>query len=347
MELNRDIIKLARESRGLSQGELSDMLEIKQGTLSKIENEFLSVDVELIEKLSVLLNYPKSFFYQDKKVHLVLGHYRKKTSTSIKNVKMQQSKMTIVEWIIEKLIESVDMPTPNIPKWNCEFDGSPDVCANYIRDYWRVPKGRLDNLSKLIEDNGILIIPMDLGELDGLSIYSYSGVPIIFVNKFQSGDRHRFNLAHELGHLIMHFGQKIDESRDIESEAHLFASELLIPSREIKPHLIKINIEKLAQLKTYWKVSMQAIIVKAYKQLGIISKSQYHYLFKQMSILGYRKKEPVFIPVEKANLIREIVDLHINELEYSISDISELSNITEKEFSKLFLEDKGSLRLIS
>lgn len=347
MELNRDIIKLARESRGLSQGELSDMLEIKQGTLSKIENEFLSVDEGFIEKLSAILNYPESFFYQDKKVHLVLGHYRKKITLPIKEVKMQQSKMTIVEWIVEKLIESVDMPIPNIPKWNCEFDGSPEICANYIRDYWKVSKGRLDNLTKLIEDNGVLVIPMDLGELDGLSIYSYSGIPIIFVNKYQSGDRHRFNLAHELGHLIMHFGQKIDESRDIEDEAHLFASELLIPSREIKPHLVKINIEKLAQLKTYWKVSMQAIIVKAYKQLGIISKSQYHYLFKQMSILGYRKKEPIFIPVEKASLIRDIVDLHINDLEYSISDMSKLSHITEKEFLKLFIEDNNSLRLVS
>lgn len=346
MEINREILKLARDSRGLSQKDLSIKLGIKQGTLSKIENEFLSIDTELVESFAKILNYPVSFFYQKKDVHLVSGHYRKKITLPQKEVRMQQSKMTILEWHLEKMFDSIELPEANIPKWDCNFDGSPEICANYIREYWHVSRGRVDNLTQLIEDNGIIIIPMDLGKLDGLSIYSQSGTPIIFVNKFMSGDRHRFNLAHELGHIIMHFGQKIDESRDIEDEAHLFASELLIPSKEIKPHLAKINIEKLAELKRYWKVSMQAILVKSYKQLSLISQNQYHYLWKQMSYLGYRKKEPVFIPMESAKLIREIVDLYLNDLEYSKSELSILLNINESEFEKLYLDDNKNLRIL-
>lgn len=347
MEINRDIIKLARESRGLSQKDLSIKLGIKQGTLSKIENEFLSVDEVLVENLSEILNYPLAFFYQKRDVHLVSGHYRKKITLSQKEVRMQQSKMTILEWHIEKLISSVELPEPNIPKWNCDYDGSPDICANYIREYWKISRGRIDNLTKIIEDNGIVVIPMDLGKLDGFSVFSQSGVPVIFVNKYMSGDRHRFNLAHELGHLIMHFAQKVDESRDIETEAHLFASEILIPSKEIKPHLVRINIEKLAELKSYWKVSMQGILVKSYKQLSVITQNQYHYLWKQMSSLGYRKKEPIFIPVEKANLIKEIIDLHLEELEYSKSELIALLNINEKDFDKFYLNNESNLRILA
>ena len=346
MEINREILKLARDSRGLSQKDLSLKLGIKQGTLSKIENEFLSIDEDLVDSFSQALNYPKSFFYQKKDVHLVSGHYRKKITLPQKEVRMQQSKMTILEWHLEKLISSIELPEANLPKWNCNFDGSPEICANYIREFWKIPRGRIENLTKLIEDNGIVVIPMDLGTLDGLSIFSQSGIPVIFVNRIMSGDRHRFNLAHELGHLIMHFAQKIDESRDVEDEAHLFASELLIPSREIKPHLVRINIEKLAELKRYWKVSMQAILVKSYKQLSLLTQNQYHYLWKQMSFLGYRKKEPVFIPVEKAQLVREIIELHLNDLEYSKSELSILLNITEREFDKLYLDESSNLRVL-
>ena len=126
----------------------------------------------------------------------------------------------------------------------------------------------------------------------------------------------------------------------------MFASELLIPSREIKPHLVKITIEKLAELKRYWKVSMQAILFKSYKQLSLITQNQYHYLWKQMSYLGYRKKEPVFIPVEKAKLVREIIDLHLNDLEYSKSELSTLLNITEREFDKLYFDENSNLRVL-
>lgn len=259
---------------------------------------------------------------------------------------MQQSKMTIMEWHLEKLIDSVELPEPKLPQWDCQYDGGPDLCANYIRDYWKIPRGRINDLTKTIEDHGVVVIPLDLGHLDGLSVFSKSGIPIIFLNKYRSGDRHRFNLAHELGHLIMHFGQKIDDKRDIEGEEHLFASELLVPAKEIKPHLVRVSIEKLAEMKKYWKVSMQAILAKSYKQLSMLTINQYHYLWKQMSSLGFRKSEPIFIPVERARLIREIIDLHLNDLEYSKTELSSLLKVTEKEFEEMYFDDGNTLRVL-
>ncbi len=339
-------MKLARDSRGLSQKDLSLKLGIKQGTLSKIENEFLSVDKDLIDRIAKILNYPASFFYQKQDVHLIVGHYRKKISLPQKEVRMHQSKMTIMEWQLEKLIDSVELPDLDLPKWDCDFDGSPEMCANYIRELWKIPRGRIDNLTKIMEDRGIVVVLMELGKLDGLSVYSHSGIPMVFVNKFRAGDRHRFNLAHELGHLVMHFGLKIPDSRDIEDEAYRFASEFLVPSREIKPHLTKVNIEKLADLKRYWKISMQAILVKSHKQLGMLTLNQYHYLWKQMNSLGYRKKEPVYIPIENPRLIHEIVDLHLTELEYSKSELSSMLHVSENEFDGMYLNNPNTLRIL-
>jgi Zn-dependent peptidase ImmA (M78 family)/DNA-binding XRE family transcriptional regulator len=346
VEINREILKLARESRGYNQLELSAKLGIEQGTLSKIENEFLSIDEDFLDKISETLEYPKSFFLQNKPVHLLNGHYRKKITLPTKELKKQLSKMTIVEWHIEKFIESLEVLDINLPSWDCEFDGNPEICANFVREYWKIPRGRLDNLTQVAEANGILIVPMDLGDIDGLSVYNTFGMPMIFINKYVPGDRYRHILAHEIGHLIMHFRQKIDDDRDIEGEAHQFASELLIPSKEIKPHLTKLNIEKLSNLKSYWKVSMAAILVKAHKHLNVITQSQYHYLWKQMSSLGYKKNEPVFIAKESAVLLRNIVDLHINSLGYSISELATLLNTTEKEFNEVYLNTERNLRLV-
>jgi Zn-dependent peptidase ImmA (M78 family)/DNA-binding XRE family transcriptional regulator len=343
VEINLEILKLARESRGLSQKELSVLLGIEQGTLSKVENEFLSMDNELIDKIAIALDYPRDFFFQKWDVHLVSGHYRKKISLPQKEVKKQQSRMTIVEWQLEKLLNSVELPTSNLPNWDCEYDGSPDMCANYVREYWKMPKGRIDNITQLVEANGVLVIAMDLGEFDGFSMFSNSGVPVIFVNKNVPGDRFRFIVAHELSHLILHFAKKIDENRLTEDEAHLFASEFLIPSREIKPHLTKLTIEKLATLKSYWKVSMQAILVKSFKQLSVISQDQYYYLWKQMSYLGYRKKEPILIARETPSLMNDIIGLHLNELGYTKSELSTLLHTTDREFNNVYTDNLRAL----
>src|SRR5690606_31019482 len=98
----------------------------------------------------------------------------------------------------------------NIPKWDSEVDGSPSNCAKFLREYWRVKRGRIENLTDLIENNGVVVVSTGLGNLDGLATFSTSGIPLIFVNNDRTGDRHRFNLAHELGHLVLHWGQKID-----------------------------------------------------------------------------------------------------------------------------------------
>ena len=96
----------------------------------------------------------------------------------------------------------------------------------------------------------------------------------------------------------------------------------------------------------HWKVSMQAIRVKSYKHLSVLSKNQYHYLWKQMSALGYRKREPIFIPVEQASLLKEIIDLYLGDLQYSKSELAGLLNVTVKDFENIYLQS-DNLRVVA
>jgi len=216
----------------------------------------------------------------------------------------------------------------------------------FLRDFWRIPKGRIVNLTKFIEDNGVVIIALDLGELDGFSTFFNGSIPIIFVNKNLSPDRYRLTIAHELGHLIMHFRSKISADRDLESEAYQFAIELLVPENNIRPYFTKISIEKLADLKAYWYVSMAALL-KYSNTLGMVTGNQYRYLWTQMGSLGYRKKEPVNIPVETPGIINEIVNSYLSDLGYTKEEIASAFHLTVSEFERIYLHsNKVKLKVV-
>lgn len=344
-KFNAEILKLAREARYITQEELATMLGVEQGTLSKIEKDILTIDDKLVQKISKVLDFPVDFFYQDRKVMIVEGHYRRKVSTPVKKMKQYAAQMTIAEWHFLKLMDEIELPETKLPSWDVLEDGSPAMCAKHLRDFWKIPKGRITNLTKLIEDNGIVIFPLDLGEMSGFSTYINGNIPVIYVNINLSPDRYRLTIAHELGHIIFHFGNKVSQERDLESEAYEFAIELLVPESNIKPYFTKVSIDKLADLKSYWYVSMQALLRYA-NTLGMVTQNQYKYLWVQMGTLGYRKNEPVSIPIEKPGLITEIVNAYVSDLGYSKEELASVLQVNVSELDRIYFGSKGKLKLL-
>lgn len=337
---NLEILALARESRGYTQNELSDLLNVEQGTVSKIENGRISINENLIPKISEVLNYPIELFFDEETVIRVEGHYRKKISLSAKNLREYKSKMTFAERHINKLSEAINLPEVNIPSWDIETDGDAKDAAKYLRDFWKIPRGRIEDLSKIVEDNGIIIIPLDLGDMDALSTYSSRyNLPLLYINKKRSADRIRFNIAHETCHYVCHFGKKISSERNIEDEANVFASELLLPSNEILPQLVNIDLQKLADLKRYWKASMQAILRKA-KDLGAISQNQYYYIYKQIGAMHYRTKEPVEIKPDTCSFLKEIFSTYIDDMGYTKSDLAKILFLSEDELDSIYFGER-------
>lgn len=342
---NYELIILAREAAGLTQAELAKALHIEQGTLSKIEHGLLTASDEILEKISSYLEFPKSFFCQQWNPIRIEGHYRRKISLISKAVKECKAKMTLADKHVTTLLKSIEIPDANFPSWDVEKHGSPTMCAQHVREFWKLPKGRINNLTKTLEDNGIVVIELDLGDLDGFSSLTKDNVPVIYVNKNRPGDRDLFNKAHELGHFVMHFRQKISDNRDVEKEAMEFAGEFLLPLKDIEFHLAKLNLAKLADLKRYWRVSMAAIIMKA-KRSGFLTDNQSEYLWKQMGALGYRKKEPIEVEREKPTLIQEILNAYLNDLNYTKKDLAVLLQFKEEKIDDWYFKAPSKLRIV-
>ncbi|MBW4888789.1 XRE family transcriptional regulator [Mucilaginibacter sp. HMF5004] len=341
MKFNPQMLKLARELRGYTQTQLSELMGVAQGTISKIEKFGSGFDESLAQLAAKILNLPVSFFDNQDTIIPIQGEFRRKLSTSVKQLNQNNAKMTIAERQLLKLLDGIEISANEIPVWNVDIEGSPSLCAQHIRRIWKIPRGRIDNLTTIVENKGAIIIPLSLQDMDGFSMYTTNGIPLIFINKDISADRARLTIAHELAHIILHLSCNVDSSRDRESEAFEFAAELLMPEADIRTQLVRLNLMTLADLKKYWKTSMQSIIRRS-KNLGMLNENQYKYLSIQMSAEGYRTKEPIFFPHEQPSVLKQIIDAYIDDLDYSIAEIAELLDSSIDEFRENYLQNKIS-----
>lgn len=347
-KFNNKAFIIARESRGLTQTELAEKSEIQQSNISRYEHGNLSIDDNDLKKISEILKYPIEFFYREMEIYPPNLHYRKKVSASVKLLSKVEAEMNIHRENLQKLLLSIDLETFNLPNSDDVKNLTPTQAAQYLRMYWNIPKGPIDDLTKLLESKGIIIIHSDFGtdKIAGRSMQSKNAIPIVFLNKKDPGDRQRLTLAHELGHVILHLNSFYAFEGDVEKEAWAFASEFLMPQKEIYPYLTgNLKIDKLADLKRYWKISMQSIVYWA-KELKAISDNQSRYLWSQFNSLRIRENEPINIPQEKPTLINEIIDLHLTELNYSKKDLAKLLYLFDDEFEDLYFSKSKTLKII-
>lgn len=344
-QVNPDMIVLARQSRGLTQRELAKELKVTQGMISKIESGFLNVSETLLSELSKVLKYPPKFFYQEYKIYPAeIGFYRKHKTLPSKILEEVVAAMNIRRAHIEELLEEAEIEFKALPECDVDRYGSPEEVARAIRQYLSLPRGPIENLTKILEDSGVIVIPCDFGT----RLFSAISFPIakpnyfILVNDSMPGDRLRFTLAHELGHIVMH---RLP-TPDIEEEADRFAAEFLMPTQEIRPHLSNVTLERLANLKKYWKTSMASIISKA-KSVGKITENQYRYLWTQMGKAGYRLREPIDIPQEKPTLLADLISVHLREFGYGVDKLTDILILEKEDFTKLYATNGRHLRLAS
>lgn len=347
---NPRMIILGRESRGYKQIPLAKAIGVSQGLLSKVENGQIEASEDLIQRLSQFLKYPKAFFYQEVDFrNLPVPFFRKRKSLNQSAISKIRAIVNIKRLEIRNLLRSTDIPSLGVPMIDMgEYGGSIESLARELRIRWHFPPGPIENVTRFIESLGILVVKLDFGtnQVDALSIYEANDdlPPIIFVNTAFPGDRVRWTLIHELAHILLHLHLAFPDSKiDCEEEANRFAREFLLPSADIRPYLSRVNLERLASLKLHWKVSMQAIIMQA-AAIGKISERKKQSLFTEMSKYGYRINEPVSIPAEEPTLLNQIVQLHLNELNYSLPELSTAVNLLIPELQEHYLE-RSSRRL--
>ena len=337
------MVTLARETRGYTQKKLAELIEISQGSMSKIEQGLCLVPDDVLEKLSKSLDFPIEFFFEPEYIYPPSSPFHRKRASLQKKIQAQiEAEANIRRIHINKLLKSAEIVDTKIIHEDIDNLGlSPAESASKIRYYWKLPKGPIENVTTVLENFGIIIAYCDFKSqlLDGFSFCVDDNHPIIFINSNAPNDRIRFTLSHEVGHIIMH---RIP-TPEMEKEANDFAAEFLMPSNEIKQHLYEPTLEKLAGLKRYWKVSIASLIYRA-KSLKTITYNQERYLWTQYNAAGYRRKEPVELPKETPSIIQDLINLHLNDLGYSEEELSKILLSNTDTFVDLYM--KKRLRVV-
>lgn len=332
-EINHRNLLLARESRGVTQKAMSEAIDgLNQGNLSKMEKGVLPVSDEMIERIARYLDYPVAFFYkesQNRKLNSFF--YRKRVTLPIKELTKLEARFDTTRIAIDELLDSVEIPEFDLPSIAVEGNITPKEVARRIRLFFGIPKGPIENLVKTIEQHGIIVVFLEDApdKFFGVTMFTNKAVPVIFVNAEKSGDNKRFTLGHELGHLVMHLREDVYsmDEKDMDKEADAFSSEFNMPEQECRKDLLNVKYKDLPSIKVYWKMSKAAICYKA-KELGMLGDSQYRYYMMQLSKSGQRKRETEYIDIDDPSLLRKIVKVHLEDLEYTKKELENLTGLS-------------------
>ena len=234
-----------------------------------------------------------------------------------------------------QLLESWNEPIEGIPIMPiAEFDEDPQKIARTVRAYWQLPQGPIFNMTQTIEQCGGVAFAHNFGTLhvDGFSHRSLNLPPLFHLNRYAPSDRWRWTLAHELGHIVMHTELE-GTAKQLEEQANAFAGEFLAPANQIRPMLRNLTVPELASLKRIWKISMQALLMRAYN-LEAITDRQRRALYMKLSQAGYRTREPETLdpPREFPELAFRMVRHHLTDLSFSRDEIKSHLSIGEADF---------------
>lgn len=335
-------LKNARLFRGLTLTELANITDISKQSISLYENEKNVPDHQRVQKLSLTLNFPYDFFFQKDSFETItdVTYFRSLASATKMNRTAQSIKLDYVAKMYEVLYEYIDFPSLKLP--NIEFDGTDDEfddqglvetqrqiegIAETVREYWGLGDAPIKNLQFTLEKNGIIVTGFGTEEekIDAFSQRTTIGTQDMFFIAVALGSRPegriRFDMAHELGHILLHpWSENLElitkeDFKAREKQANMFASALLLPNNSFGKDIqaYPTDLKYYQFLKKKWKVSIQAMVYRS-NQLGIITDNQFQYMMRQISKNGWRTKEPGDFPYKlNENIFQGAIDLLIKE----------------------------------
>ena len=289
-------LRMARKAKQLSMEKLAEQVGLSTMSISKYENDKMNPDSTMMLKLANALDVKVEFFFRE--LELKVTPIKKRGHSRLSKADEQMVTARVLEYTERYFEANSFLPyekEPHLPKKS--FDSFDDIerVALELRHDWKIGLDPIDSLVRTLEDKGIIIYFVDSVEkLDALT-FEANGTHVIAVRKDVPGDRQRFNIAHELGHIILDIPEGMTE-QDEEKAAHRFAGAFLVPAPVVKMEIgpgkrTFVSVEELYLLKHKYGLSIQAWIRRG-KDLDIITHHVYQSLMGMFSARGWRKQEP-------------------------------------------------------
>ncbi|WP_019914167.1 spr1629 family repressor/antitoxin [Paenibacillus sp. HW567] len=330
-----------RIMHGYSRKQLSEKLGVTEQAVWQYENAYTSPKLQIVNELKRIFSVKSKYFYTEDmlaryltpaSVDLMNIAYRSKVFNVISKTQAEAKHVEYLDAFINYITAKVNLPTLKIIKLRDEvidyLKHSDDDRVVQINQVARLARERLDlaqstndNLIFLIEKSGVFVFEKAIGEeIDAYSLWTQNNrAYIILGNMKRSAVRRNFDIAHELGHLLLHYRLEFanldrKEHKMIENEANLFAGALLLPEDEFASDMKDVahitNPDDYLDLKKKWKTSLQVLGYRA-AQLGFMEPKAHRNFYAAMHRKKYLEREPLdkIIPIQKPKKIKAIIDL--------------------------------------
>lgn len=337
-------IQRARKAQGLSLRALAEQVGLSHSAIKKLEDNIQIPSSSLLIKLSKILQVKVEYFFRPNSFVMENIQYRHIDKLS------KNQKLKIEAQILNQIEQRIELENllPALPVWKFspkklskiknleEIEG----IAEKLRFDWDLGLAPISDLINSLEGHGIKVFQYENNlnsAFDGLAACLNNSIYVIVINNHRPGDRQRFTLAHELGHILL--ADDIANSRHEEKYCDRFAGCFLLPKKSLVQILgeYRTHIEprELALIKQEFGLSMLSILHRA-KDVNIISSATYKRLRAEFDALNWNKEEPgKTYPKESTNNFEQMIFHALAEDLISEAKAAELMNKSLASFRTL------------
>lgn len=291
-------LKLARSASGLSLRGLQSAMDdlVSAQAIGKYERNESMPGSDVLLAMSRALGVSPEYLAGDPDLILQGVEFRKKVVTRRKEeARIEAAVLHLIERYLSVeaalALRTEDWQRPPGAPFPARELEEAERIAVTARAHWGLGLDPIPALAELLEERGIKVLMLDLKDVDGLTAHvGRSGkplAPVIVVNGQRWGERQRFTMAHELGHLLV----KAEGGLDGEKAAHRFSGAFLMPADTLRAHVGRrrqsISRGELLELKKLFGVSVQALTYRC-RDLEILPDKVFRRLFREFSRVGWR-----------------------------------------------------------
>lgn len=304
----------ARVRAGLSKSDLAGHVGVSAAAIGQYEAGVNSPRPEVLERLARALNVRADFFGVGRplaRVDAVHAHFRSLRSARVSDRQKALATATLVWELTFALERFVRLPAVDLPEVPT---GAPAAeAASRLRRHWGLPDGPVKHLVATAESRGIVVAVRPRGEIDAVDAFSVVIVdrPIIITTPRRTENvfRHRFSIAHEIGHLLLHRDTE-EYSAAIEKEADEFAAAFLTPATSMDAALPqRLDLAALDRLGRTWGVSPHSLVRRMVER-GRTTESSARRAYQRLAMIDDPTADPTSAyPGEVPTLLNKAAEL--------------------------------------
>ena len=171
----------------------------------------------------------------------------------------------------------------------------PAEAAAALRQHWSLPDGPVKHLAATAKSHGIVLAVRPLQEIDDVDAFSVVILerPIIITTPRRTENvfKHRFSVAHEIGHLLLH-GDVGEPTAAVEKEADEFASCFPYSGAAMDAALPqRLDLATLDRLGRQWGVAPTSLVRRMVER-GRTTESSARRAYQRLSTVDDANADP-------------------------------------------------------